>query len=215
MIVSCLGFGLAGLYLGYFHESTVCDSSGCHLHAAGTIEPTTALVSGVFFLIGVYLLVRALRRRKVGGSASIGTRLKVSADEQGLGWPVKLGLITQNHPSLHPLRLANSTSRCFHCSTASRLAQMISTPRYETLRSHVRHEGLFFNAGRTSSTRNRCGERGASTLQWVPPTPETWQLRCNWNRLLRIVGVDLGGSEYPIAPRWIAPDIGQPSVGRF
>jgi hypothetical protein len=210
MIVLCLGLGLVGLYASYFRDSSICDSTGCHSHAAGTIEPMTFAISGVFFLLGVYLLVRALRRPRVSGSASIETRLEVSAAEQ-----------TQ---VARDARADYTSSNLFNKVKPSEFdRQMLSLldsieagagdidAKIEALRSYVRHEGIF--RGWKDRLKARVmWQKGAAKLQWVAATPETWQLRCNWNRLLRIVG-STWGSEHTIAPRWIAPTIGQPTVG--
>jgi hypothetical protein len=211
MIVSCLGFGLVGLFLSYFHDSTVCDSSGCHPHAAGTIEPMTFVISGVFFLLGVYLVVRALRRPRVSGSASVETRLEVSAAEQA-----KVAREARANFTKPSSRLYNQAKPSEFDRQMLSLLDSIEAgaadidAKIELLRYHVRHEGLF-QGWKDKFKANMVWQRGAAKLQWVPRTPETWQLRCNWNRLLRIVG-STWGSEHTIAPRWIAPEIGQPAV---
>ena len=210
MIAACLGFGLAGLYLGYFHESTICDPI-CRVHAAGTIEPLSMFTGGLFFLIGIYLLVRALRRPRVAGSASIETRIEVSAAEQAR--------------VAREARASYLMSSGYKPASASEFdVQMLSLfdsieagagdidLKIETLRQLVRSEGLF-HRWRDKFKANFVWQRGASSLQWVPATPETWQLRTNWNRLLRITG-STWGSQHPIAPRWIAPDE-SPSVRSF
>jgi len=211
MIVSCLGFGLAGLYLSYFRDSTVCDSSGCHPHAAGTIEPMIFFGGAVFFLIGVYLLVRALRRRRVSDSASVETRLMVSAEEQAHVAREARAHYTKPSKFFNPALPSEFDRQMLSLFDSMEAGAGDIDAKIETLRSYVRHEGLF-QRWKDKLNAKLVWQRGASTLQWVPATPETWQLRCNWNRLLRIVG-PTWGSEYPIAPRWITPDIGQPTVG--
>jgi hypothetical protein len=210
-IASCLGFGLLAVYFGYFGQSTVCDPT-CRVHPAGAIDPLPTFGGALFFLIGVYLLVKSLGRRRISRSASVETRLEVSAEEQA-----KVACEARTHYTQQGARGYNPASPSEFDLQMLSLLDSIEVgagdidEKIEALRSYVRHEGLF-QRWRDKTKANYVWQRGASSLQWVPSTPETWQLRCNWNRLLRIVG-RTWGSDYTIAPRWIRPDLGQPSVG--
>lgn len=211
-IASCLGGGLVALYLGYFGQSTVCDPT-CRVHPAGTIDPLPAFVGALFFLIGVYLLVKSLGRRRISPSASIETRLAVSAEEQA-----KVACEARAHYTQQGARIYNPASPSEFDRQMLSLLDSIEVDasdiddKIAALRSYVWHEGLFHRWWDKNKAK-LVWQRGAATLQWAPSTPETWQLRCNWNRLLRIVGRTWG--DYTVAPRWIRPDLGQPSAGTY
>jgi hypothetical protein len=68
--VVCLGAGLVAFYFGLFHADAVCDDQvhpdfACHINAALTNEPVFLLVGGVFFLFGLWMLYRILRKAKI------------------------------------------------------------------------------------------------------------------------------------------------------
>lgn len=211
MIVCCLGFGLAGVYLGDFSQSTVCDPT-CRVHSAGTIEPLPTFVGALFFLIGVYLLVRALRRRRVGGPGPFVSGLEVSAEERA-----RVAQKARAYYTKPSTRLCNPASPSEFDRQMLALFDSIEADaddidaKIEGMRTYVRQEG-YFQRRKDKHKAMLVWQMGAASLQWVPPTKETWQLRCNWNRLLRIFG-STWGSSYTVAPRWIRPDLGQPGVG--
>ena len=66
----CLGTGLVAFYFGFFHADAVCDDQAhpawaCHFEAAFTNEPLFLLVGAVFFLFGLWMLYRILRKPKI------------------------------------------------------------------------------------------------------------------------------------------------------
>src|ERR1700693_2594842 len=68
--ICCLGTGLAAFYFGFFHADAVCDDQAdpawsCHFKAAFTNEPLFLLVGAVFFLFGLWMLYRILRKPKI------------------------------------------------------------------------------------------------------------------------------------------------------
>ena len=68
--IVCLGTGLVAFYFGFFHADAVCDDQAhpawaCHFKAAFTNEPLFLLVGAVFFLFGLWMLYRILRKPKI------------------------------------------------------------------------------------------------------------------------------------------------------
>ena len=64
------GTGLVAFYFGFFHDDAVCDDQAhpvyaCHFTAAFTNEPLFLLVGAVFFLFGLWMLYRSLRKPKI------------------------------------------------------------------------------------------------------------------------------------------------------
>jgi hypothetical protein len=193
--------GLTGMYFGYFWAGTVCDtsSSTCHFHAAGTVEPLPTLVGAVFFLFGVYSLVRALRPWNTRGPATHEARGEVGA-----------ALQARVARDMRVYYTKPSTRFCNPASPSEFDRQMLSLfdsieagaddidTKIEALRSYVRKEGLF-QRWKDQYKANMVWRKGHESLQWVA---ETWQLRINWARL-RILGPTWGS--YTIAAAWVAP----------
>jgi uncharacterized BrkB/YihY/UPF0761 family membrane protein len=68
--IVCIGTGLVALYFGFFHADAVCDDQAttdfaCHFKAAFTNELLFLLVGVVFFLVGLWMLYRILRKPKI------------------------------------------------------------------------------------------------------------------------------------------------------
>ena len=65
IVLLLLAVGAAGVYFGYFHASTICDSTSgvCHTHAAGTVELLPTFVGAFFLVLGLGLFWRAFRPR--------------------------------------------------------------------------------------------------------------------------------------------------------
>jgi hypothetical protein len=202
-ILMLIGFGAAGLYLGFFANSTVCDPT-CRQHVAGTVEPLPAFVGALFFLIGLYLMFRTLRRRQP-------STLTAAANDGEVGMGEQARLAQQmrafyTNPA-HPLcKLANPTEfdrmmlSLFDSIQAD--ATDIDT-RIDGLRSYLQQKGFFRAYGDRFKVR-LVWNKGAASLQWTRPSADVWQLRCNWNRLLRVTNVGPGWNDgQTVAPRWI------------
>ena len=68
--IVCFGISLVAFYFGFFHADAVCDDQAhpawaCHFKAAFTNEPLFLLVGAVFFLFGLWMLYRILRKPKI------------------------------------------------------------------------------------------------------------------------------------------------------
>jgi hypothetical protein len=203
--------GLTGLYFGYFYAGTICDTSQgtCHFHAAGTIEPLFTLVGAVFLVAGVYSLVRTLRRRNIRGPAMGERRVEAGAVLQA-----RVARDVREYYTKPSTRFCNPASPSEFDRQMLSLFDSIEAgagdidAKIELLRSYVRNEGLF-QRWKDQYKVNMVWRKGDESLQWVP---ETWQMRINWARL-RILGPTWGS--YTIAPAWVAPVGGQPSIGTF
>jgi len=192
--------GLISIYVGVFHAGTVCntESSTCHFHAAGTIEPLPTIVGIVFLLFGLYMLVRGRRTRNIRGVVRDETR--------GLGADLQARLARD----MRAYYTKPSTRFCNPASPSEFDQQMLSLfdsietgagdidAKIETLRSYVFTEGRF-QRWKDQYKANIVWRTGDESLQWVP---ETWQLRTNWARL-RVLGPTW--ASYTIAPAWVAP----------
>ncbi len=204
-ILMLIGFGAAGLYLGFFANSTVCDPT-CRQHVAGTVEPLPAFVGALFLLIGLYLLFRTLRRRQQGTLTAT-----VTDGEAGIGEQARLAQEMRafyTNPA-HPLcKLANPTEfdrmmlSLFDSIQAD--ATDIDT-KIDGLRSYLQQKGFFRSYGERFKV-HLVWNRGAASLQWTRPSADVWQLRCNWNRLLRVANVGPWWNDgHTVAPKWILP----------
>jgi len=68
--IACLGTGLVAFYFGLFHADAVCDDHAhtdfaCHVKVALTNELLFLIVGAVFFLFGLWMLYRILRKPKI------------------------------------------------------------------------------------------------------------------------------------------------------
>jgi hypothetical protein len=211
-IVLCVGFGLAGLYLGFIGNSTVCDPS-CRPHAAGTIEPFTTLVSALFLGVGIWLLYRTLTRRNPQFRA---TRL---AGGEGLGEQARLAQSMRafyTHPA-HPM--GNLLSPTEFDRLILSLFDSIEAGagdidgKIDALGTYVRNKGFWRGYGDRLKA-HVIWSQGAATLQWTKQTDEIWQLRCNWNRLLRVANLGPWWKDgHTVAPTWITPTRNEAGVG--
>jgi hypothetical protein len=192
MILMLVGFGAAGLYVGFF--------------GAGTVEPLPMFVGGLFLLLGLYLLVRTLNRRQpspvtnnvLDGNSGLGEQARLAQEMRAFYTNPAYALCNLANPSeLDRLMLVLFDS--MEAGTGD-IDQAI-----EGLRSHLRQRGFFRTYGDRFKV-HLVWNQGAAGLQWTKQTPDVWQLRCNWNRLLRVANLGPGWDEgQTVAPRWIAP----------
>jgi len=180
--------------------STVCDPT-CHEHAAGTIEPLSTFVGGLFFVVGVFLLIRTLKRREPGPVTADVANGAVGPGEQAkLAQQVRAFYTNPAHPIC---KLANPTE--FDRMMLSLFDSIESDApdiddKIAGLGSYLRQKG-FFRAYGARFKVDLVWRRGAAFLQWTRTSQEIWQLRCNWNRLLRVANVGPGWNEgHTVAP---------------
>jgi hypothetical protein len=190
--------GLAGLYIGYFHEGTSCGQSvatgtTCTLHKAGTIDPVPTVVGAVFVLVSVYSFFRFRRSENVRApvrdvSRGIGAELQARLARDMRAYYTKRSSASPSEFDSQMLSLFDSIE-----AGAGDIDAKI-----EMLRAYVQKEG-HFQRWKHQYRANIVWRTGDESLQWLP---ETWQLRTNWARL-RILGPTW--ASYTMAPAWGAP----------
>jgi hypothetical protein len=198
--------GMASIFIGFFRPGPFCDAS-CRDSAAGTIEPLPIVVGAIFVLVGVYSLVRAMRRRGIRGPAT-----DEYQGEEGGALQARMARDMRVYYTKGSTRFSDAASAGeFDQQMLSLFDSMEAgagdiDAKIETLRSYVRNEGLFRRL-RDQYRANTVWRKGDESLRW---NPQTWQLRTNWARL-RILGPTWGS--YAMAPAWGAPIGGHASVG--
>jgi hypothetical protein len=203
-ILMLVGFGAAGLYLGFVGNSTVCDPT-CRQHVAGTVEPLPTFVGALFLLLGLYLLFRTLKRRKPRIlSATVAEGALVVGEQARLAREMRAFYTNPSHPLC---KLANPTEFDRMMLSLFDSIEADSSDiddRIDGLRSYLRQKG-FFRAYGDRFKAHLVWNKGAVSLQWTRPSADVWQLRCNWNRLLRVSNVGPGWNDgQTVAPKWIA-----------
>jgi hypothetical protein len=204
MTVICIGFGAAGLYIGFFASGTICDQT-CHSHKAGTVEPLSTFVGALFLLVGFYLLVRTLRRRQSPLTANGLDRAVGLGEQARLAQEMRAFYTDPGRPLLRRANPTEFDRLMLSLFDSIEAGSGDIGDRVETLLSHVCQKG-FFRAYGDRFKAHLVWNKGAVALQWTQQTPDAWQLRCNWNRLLRVANVGPGWNEgLRVAPKWIGP----------
>jgi hypothetical protein len=159
----------------------------------------------LFLLIGLYMLYRALHRRAPELLVS-----GVAYADEGLGEQARLAQEMRAYYTNRAHRLGNMANPTEFDRMMMSLFDSIEADsvdidvKIDGLRSYLKQRGFLRSYGDRFKT-NIVWRRGASSLQWVRPSPQLWQLRCNWNRLLRVANIGPGWEDGQIvAPRWIS-----------
>jgi hypothetical protein len=203
-IVCCIGFGLAGLYFGYFGSGTICDST-CRTHTPGTLEPLPTFVGALFLGIGLYLLYRILRRRKPDLLASSIAGGEGAGEQARLAQKMRAFYTNPAHPVGSLSNPTDFDRLMLSLFDSIEAGSSDIDDKIEGLRSYLRLKG-FWGAYRERFKASLVWRKGAASLQWTKQSDEIWQLRCNWNRLLRVANAGPWWKDgHPVASSWIAP----------
>ncbi len=212
-IALLLGTGLVSFYFGYFHGGTVCDPT-CRDQAAFTVEPLPLIVGAAFFLFGLSLLVRALRKPKFIGPALSRPTRELSLEEQlscvrreDQEWLAREARAYYLKHLFKPARPTGLDQQMLSLFDSIEAGAPDVDAKIEGLRDYRRREGFFRGYGdylKLDREWNAIAYKLQRADSGATRSDSMWQLRINWNRMLRAMG-STWGAPNTISPTWVGP----------